>query len=241
VRLNNWEILLLPQGCTSLWARPISIFENRQTVVYSANALKYHQVGDPTLKPNTVIFVLFLICSFAASAFTQANTSGAPPRGEKPKTDLEAFQEKYGAVIVKGYSELPAIRGSSGTFQITIREFRNPGTNSKVKGLVVEIDPDEKYASSARSFVEYAEIDSLIKGIVYISKIDKSVTTLTNFEAEYKTKGSFSVTVFNSSAGGIRASLEVGSYGSKSIFVSTAELDGVVTQLQQAKAMLDAL
>lgn len=191
--------------------------------------------------PTQIFLCLALLTASCVTAFAQTPAAAAANADNKNKTELELFQEKYGSVIVKGFSDLTPIVGTSGSFQFTLMEFRNPSSASKVKGLVAEVDPAERYSSSVRSFIEYGEIDSLIKGITYISKIDKTVTTLQNFEARYATKGEFTITVFNSSAGETRVALTVGRIGAKSIFVEQAALATLVTQLQQAKASLDAL
>jgi hypothetical protein len=184
-----------------------------------------------------ILITMLLPVTFA---FSQRPAASAVA-DNKPKTELEAFQEKYGSVVVKGFSELPTISGTGGGLQFTVMELRNPAANSKVKGLLAEINTGERYSSAVRSFIEYGEIDSLIKGIEYVSKIDKSVTTLQNFEARYATKGDFDVTTFNNSQGSVRVAVTVGRYGSKSIYLDQSQLASLLQQLQQAKTMLDAL
>ncbi len=179
---------------------------------------------------------LLLILTLSFAAFGQTQTA----QPAKPKTELESFQEKYGVVVVKTFSDVSEMTGSGGVLKIQARALKNPSAGSKVRGLVVEIDSTEKYASSARSFIEYDEIDSLIKGIAYISKIDKSVTTLESFEAEYKTKGDFSITVFSNRQGGVRAALSVGSYSQKNVFIKLEDLAVLITNLEKAKNVLDA-
>ena len=186
---------------------------------------------------SCLLTLLTLFVGARAQVATPADVSAA----NKAKTELETFREKYGAVIVKSYSELPVVNGLGGSFKIMVQEYRNAGTNTKVKGLVVEVDKAEKYSTPARSFIEYSEIDSLIKGINYIAKIDKPITMLSLFEAEYKTKGDFEITVFNNAAGKISVAITAGRIGSKSVYVSPETLVTIVAQLQHAKTMLDAL
>lgn len=184
--------------------------------------------------------LLALVLSLSSYSFTQT----AAPVQSKPKTELEAFQEKYGTVILKAFAQTEAIRAGGvggGTIQISVREIRSASSNLKVKGLVVEIDTAERYASTGRSFVEYGEIDSLIKGIEYISKVDKSITTLPQFEAEYRTKGDFSLTVFNGSGDRMMVSASTGSIGAKSVFLTLSQLADVVSRLKEAKTILDGL
>jgi hypothetical protein len=142
---------------------------------------------------------------------------------------------------VKGYTELPAITALGGNIKFTVREFRDGATARKLKGLQVEVDKEERYAVPASSFIEYGEIDSMIKGINYVAKIDRSVTTLALFEAEYKTKGGFEITVFNNAKGQISVAHTAGRVGSKSVYILFETLPKLLAQLQEAKTMLDAL
>lgn len=183
------------------------------------------------------IYSLIAILVFSAAVTTQTQ----PTAKDKPKTELETFQEKYGVVVIKSFSRLGQIKGLNGTFKILVMEFRNPTNNTKVKGLVVEVETSEKYSNSARSFIEYDEIDSLIKGIGYISKIDKSVTRLNSFEARYKTKGEFEITVFNDAEDKLNAVLSVGSYSQKSVYINLEILATVISELEKAKSVLDGI
>lgn len=180
-----------------------------------------------------LLFSIFL----AASTSTFAQQQATPT--SKPKTDLESFQEKFGSVIIKGYSEVGSllVRGKKLTF--SAREVRDAVTNTKVKGLVVEIDSQERFSSSKRSFVEYNEIASLLRGIEFISKIDNSVTSLSNFEASYQTKGDFGVTVFNSSGNILSVAVSVGSTGKETVFGDMTLLSKISELIQKAKDTLD--
>jgi hypothetical protein len=175
----------------------------------------------------------------AVSGVAQAKPA-ATPATDKGKTDLELFSEKYGTVVVQGYTRLPSITTTGGRFTATVKEYRTP-SGTKVKGLVFEVDDLERYSSAARSFVEYGELDSLMKGIDYVSKIDKTVTTLENFEAKYSTKDEFEVTVFNGRDGKIQVAVTVGRIGSKSVYLTMDQLPLLVELLTNAKAKLDTL
>jgi hypothetical protein len=188
------------------------------------------------MKKLLPLFILIFACAASISAQTP------DLQEKKTKTNLEAFQEKYGAVLVKGYSSVGRMMGiGSATVEIQARELKNASSNTKIKGLLIIVDTNEKYASAARSFIDYDEIDSLIKGIGYISKIDKSITSLANFEAAYDTKGDFSVTVFNDSQGKLNVAITAGSVGSKSVYTSMENLAELVSILLKAKAVLDEL
>jgi len=67
------------------------------------------------------------------------------------------------------------------------------------KGIVIDVKESGTYERSDRSFIDYDEIDSLFKGIDYISKVKPENTRLANFEAIYATKGDLKVVTFSSS------------------------------------------
>jgi hypothetical protein len=182
-----------------------------------------------------------LILLFALSAKGQTVPPAEPALPGKAKTNLETFQEKYGSVIVQGYTPVGEVVSGGRTVKVQAKEFKSASSTAKVKGLLIEVETGERYASSGRAFVEYDEIESLVKGIVFISKIDKSVTALNSFEATYKTKGDFSVTVFNDTSGTIKAAVSVGSVSQKTMFTPLVELTTLVLLLQKAKSVLDEL
>ena len=111
------------------------------------------------------------------------------------KTKLEKFSARTGTVIIQGFEEIGSVYGLDNT-NITIKskEFINVSTGKKEYGITIEVKSESR---GDTSFIDYDEIDSLIKGIDYISKVDTSATKFTNFQADYKTKGNFKISTFN--------------------------------------------
>jgi len=89
-----------------------------------------------------------------------------------------------------------------GSVTVTAREFRD-ASNPKLRqtGLTVEVKESGRVERESVSFVDYDEIDSLLRGIDYISKIERNVTSLKDFEAEYRTKVDFGITTSMNVAG----------------------------------------
>lgn len=177
----------------------------------------------------------------AATAFPQRQPQVpfANEQSDKPLTDLEVFQDSYGSALLKGFTELPRIRGTNGTVQVTIVEFRNAANNTRVKGVAIDISTLERQNEKSRSFIEYAELESLIRGITLISKIDKSATSLQNLEAVFTTKGEFSISNFFNWQGEPRIAVTAGRFDPKTAFIDQAGQNNLLGQLQQAKATLD--
>ncbi len=121
---------------------------------------------------------------FASVGFAHGQQTKEPP---PPATKLEEFSAKTGIVVIRGFSTIGEVRGM-GSVTITAREFRD-ASNPKLRqtGLTVEVKESGRLERESTSFVDYDEIDSLLRGIDYISKIERNVTSLKDFEAEYRT------------------------------------------------------
>jgi len=159
---------------------------------------------------------------------------------KEPKTKLESFQVQTGTVIIKGYSDIGRI-SALGSIQVTAMEFTDASTGKKQKGIVIEIKESGRFENSDRSFIDYDEIESLLKGIAYISKATTDITSLSFFEATYKTKGNFKVTTFNSRTGKISAAVSSGYIRPASAFISLQQLSELRRIIAQAKQKLDSL
>src|SRR5258705_9518272 len=143
------------------------------------------------------LFGALLFASLCSAQGQQSKDAPAAP----PATKLEAFSAKTGVVLIRGYSTVGSIHGM-GSVSIDAREFRDASnTKLKVTGLSIEVKEAGRLERESISFVDYDEIDSLLQGIDYISKIDQNITPMKSFEAEYKTKGDFSITTFSSTRG----------------------------------------
>ncbi|BEQ17004.1 hypothetical protein [Desulfoferula mesophila] len=116
------------------------------------------------------------------SFFTTAQARQVGPQEEKPKTKLELFERQTGTVVLKGYSEIGTI-SALGSVSVDCIELKNMTTGKRQFGIVIEVKESGRLERSNRSFIDYDEISPLIKGISYISKVDKNVTKLKKFEA----------------------------------------------------------
>jgi len=94
------------------------------------------------------------------------------------KTKLEKFQSQTGTVKIKGYTKIGNLRGG-GVFSLSALEISHLGNEQKQSGVVIKI---VKHGRNASSFIDYDEIDSLLKGIDYMLEATASVTKLDNFE-----------------------------------------------------------
>ncbi|MCS6116671.1 hypothetical protein [Shewanella baltica] len=175
---------------------------------------------------------LLVLASF--SSIAQESTE-AP----KPATKLEAFQAKSGSVIIKGYTTVGRISGINGIISVDAREIKDAGAGSaKTSGITISVKEDGRLARENTSFIDADEVASLLQGIEYISKVTKEITHLENFEAEYRTKGDFSIVIFNTKTGELSIAVSSGRIGKTSAYIKVEALAELKQLINQAKLKL---
>ena len=180
------------------------------------------------------------------SAITTILAGVAPARAQQlaqsepsPKTKIEAFQIQKGTVVIKGYSKVGLVN-AMGSVEVSAMEFTDAATNKKQLGVLIEIKESGRLENEDRSFIDYDEVDALLKGLDYISKATGTVTKLGQFEATYKTRGDFSVTTYNNSAGKISAAVKSGYIRPATAFLSLEQLNELRDLILQARQKLDS-
>jgi len=161
----------------------------------------------------------------------------------EPLTNLEEMEAKAGTVVVKNYTIIGSVSGFGGALTVTAYEFVDLQSGRKEYGVGVEIE--ETGRSSERSdvekiYVDYDELDALVKAIDYIIKIEKS-TTLENFEAQYKTKADLTVTTFNRATGMLRAAVSSGLFGRARVGLTLGSLADFRKLIVDARTALDKI
>jgi len=161
---------------------------------------------------------------------------------KEPKTKIEAFEAKTGAVIIRGFSTVGSVRGLYSTSaSVQSREFTDASSGKKEYGIFITVKESSRYEREDSSYIDYDEIESLMKGIDYISKIESSVTKLDRFQADYTTRGDFTISTFSDSSGKIQAALKSGRYAGASAYLSLDDLAQFKSLIQQAKAKIDSI
>ncbi len=168
------------------------------------------------------LFILLLSCTLSATAQRPQDTGrGRPTPGrdratrsaqqlttltEEPLTNLEEVETKTGSVVVKNYTIIGTVSGFGGAVTVTSYEFVDVQSGRKEYGIGVEIEESgrSERAEVEKVYVDYDELDALIRGVDYIIRIEKS-TTLENFEAQYRTRAELTITTFNRATGSLRA------------------------------------
>jgi hypothetical protein len=169
-----------------------------------------------------------------------AQTASTSPVQPVPNTKIEAFSSKTGIVIIKGYSTIGSISGR-GNVSIDVREFRDASSPNKGEyGIAIEVQESGRLTRESRSFIDFDEIDSLIRGIDYLSKVTNSVTQLKSFEVAYRTKGDFAITVYSDSTGGISLAIDSGRIGKTTAFLKVTDLETLKTHILEAKRLIES-
>jgi hypothetical protein len=183
-----------------------------------------------------------LALSFVLSIPLLASAQVADNAKTVPTTKLEAFSARTGIVLVKGFTELGKIPGIGGLLTISAREFRD-ASNPKltVYGVAFEVKETGRLERENTSFIDEEEIDSLLKGLDYLQKINRTVTTFGTFEAEYRTKGDLEIAVFSSSRDeSIGLAVTSGRIGKTRAYLKLGDIERIRGLLDEARKRIAA-
>lgn len=163
------------------------------------------------------------------------------PAPEPPRTKIEAFQARDGVVIVRGFSKIGELKGMYGTsIEVESKEFTDAGARTKAYGVTVDVKESIRLERSNTSYIDLDEVPSLLTGIDYIAKVDKSITPLEDFQADYKTKGDFKVSTFSRGAD-VMFAVSSGTIGRVVAYFRMADMPRLRQLIADAKARLDAI
>jgi hypothetical protein len=166
----------------------------------------------------------------------------SPQQPEKPKTKLEAFVAQDGVVIVRGFKQIGQLRGAyGGTLTVQAMEFASASTGKREYGMTIAVKESGRLEREDTSYIDYDEIESLVRGLEYIGKVDKSVTRFDNFQADYRTRGDLAISTFSAHDGTTMLGVSSGSIGPVSVFFSITDLSKLRDLVVQAKAALDSV
>jgi hypothetical protein len=157
-----------------------------------------------------------------------------------PATRLEAFETNTDTVVVKATAPIGSVSGHSGTVAVRCREITDAGTGRRESGIIVDIAFGAQIESSL--LIDYDELDSLLDGLEYLSKVDWTVTSLPSFDAVYTTKGGFRTAAFGSRrTGNIEFAVRSARIPPHPLLLSRDQLGQLRSLVDQAKAKLKAL
>src|SRR5205085_3020177 len=91
------------------------------------------------------------------------------------------------------------------------------------------------------SFVDYDEIDPLLKGLEYLGKIDYSVTQLRAFEADYRTRDDLVFSALSGRNNTVMVAVSSGVVRPVSVQFRLEDLRSITGLIVEAKKQLDAI
>ncbi|MGH7951418.1 MAG: hypothetical protein ACREFE_05810 [Limisphaerales bacterium] len=153
------------------------------------------------------------------------------------KTEIENFEAQTGTVIVKGFGEIGSVTASAGVISVRCKESANVSTGQKEYGIAFAFGNNR-----LREFavVDYDEIDSLLNGMDYLSKITPDATMMPEFEAIYSTKSGLRIVAYSAGRqGGIQDFLQFSD--APRILLASDQMVQLRNLIAQAKTSLDAL
>lgn len=190
-------------------------------------------------------FVLLILFVFCGSAFAQrpGPQFRRPLACEpvQPRTKLEAIEWQYERVLVKGFSQIATFMARDVEVRVDAVELKDLATATRAIGLVIALRETGETPRENRSFVDYEEIDGLLKGLTAIGAVNESVTKLAGFEARYRTLGDLEFLVFRQSRTGIAASVTSGICDRVTALLSLDDLDRLKAHIVEAKTRLDEI
>jgi hypothetical protein len=187
-----------------------------------------------------VSLLLTIITLFIFSSSTAAQETNAIEL--EPKTRLEAFQARTGVVIVRGFSRIGSATGSDGSsIEVEAMELRDIDSRTKEYGITIEVADAGKPERRNLSFVDYDEMDPLLKGLEYLGKVDNSVTQLKRFEADYRTRGDLVISAFSGRGNNITIAVSSGTFRPVTSFFKLEDIKVISGLIVEAKTQLDAI
>ncbi|HKO45427.1 MAG TPA: hypothetical protein VJU84_19285 [Pyrinomonadaceae bacterium] len=161
----------------------------------------------------------------------------------EPRTKLEAIEGGYESVLLKGFSRIASIRVRGTEIRIDAVELKDNTSPTRAMGIAIVMrEADQERTNENRAFVDYEEIDSLLRAIDFSAKVNETVTKLAGFEARYRTRGDLELVVFRQGrASGTAASVTTGICDRVTGLLTLDELALLRAHIVEAKTRLDEI
>jgi hypothetical protein len=166
-----------------------------------------------------------------------------PPRDPQfyePRNKLEDFDGRMQTILIKGSTWVGVVRGTPGTARVEAIEIRDTTVSTQATGVLVTINVEGGTTGELRSFIDYDEIDALVKAMDAAAKAGEGISKLTHFEVRYRTKGDFEVMVFKQlSNNAIAAAIEGGFFDRSRLLLTLEDFVKLRWMVVQAKEKID--
>jgi hypothetical protein len=181
------------------------------------------------MRPTSfIVIALSIVLALAAHAQDLIITNA-------PATEIENFEMQNDVIIVKGYDEIGSVTTGEGVISVRCKESDNVTAGSKQYGIAIAFNANQGHAAS---IVDYDELESLVHGLDFLSKISYNVTTMPTFDAGLTTRSGFRIAAHSERRqGAIQLFLQFGTIARIPLTADQfAQFQNLITQ---AKASLD--
>ena len=192
-----------------------------------------------------ILAVLLMVLAGAASAQRPGPEFRRPSDCEfgDPRTKLELMERSYERVLIKGFTQMVGLSVRGADIRIDAVEFKDARPAAeRAMGLIVALREQAETPRESRAFLDYDEIDRLLKALDAVTRVSESVTKLASFEAHYRTLGDLEVRVFRQTRqSGTAGSIATGVCTRVVGLLTLDELERFRAHIVEAKARLDEI
>lgn len=187
--------------------------------------------------------LLLMLCGGSVSAQRSGPEFRRPLACEplEPRTRLEAIESRYERVITKGFSQYASLVARGIEIRLDAIEMKDTADATRAIGLVIALRELDENPRENRSFIDYPEIERLIKGMESVARANETITKLAGFEARYRTLGDLEINVFRQTRSGTAASLSSGICDRVTALLTLDDLEKLRGHIIEAKARLDEI
>jgi hypothetical protein len=157
-----------------------------------------------------------------------------------PTTQLQAFEERAGTVIVMGAGQAGSIALGDLTLSVNYKESFDITGGPRQYGVAIEFAQNNQRVD--KMLLDYDELAPLLNSLDYLGKIDYTATTLPAFVAAYISKSGFRVGAYTSQRrGAIQYFVQDYSRPGERISLTGSQLTQLQSLIQEAKSNLDSM
>ena len=176
---------------------------------------------------------IIILLTVAAAWAVQAQTTNAP------RTYFDAYKSSLNTPVVRGMSSIGALTGQVG-YPVDIRVERvnvQPITNTiYAVALRTRLSRDAVQVD----FIDYDELDGLLRGLQLVSQADHSSVPMDDFEVVYRLRSGLSVAKISNGAKVVIA-IRCGDANATRNQIAPYVLDDLQRLLTAAKAKIEAI